>query len=214
MAASQDQTSPLLALPPELRNQIYTAALTGEDIILVAENGVRQGQPGLLRTCRGISDALQLYYTNTFRLTISDDRTATALAWLQSLVPDQRGAHIGGLILTSSTGLTEPPAAVVNEMWGLLGREVVKSGLPYGRVEVQATRDIEKRVIRGCESALTLLLLSLKVEALGLVREIAVWKGIQMELRLQLQTVRDMERVLDSQAVLDSQTADQEEGER
>ncbi|KAH9826243.1 hypothetical protein Tdes44962_MAKER03627 [Teratosphaeria destructans] len=77
--------SPLLGLPPELRNHIYEDVLVG-DVTLFDGFGRCEDEPALLRTCHQIrEEALKLYYSNNFRFCIMyQSDIVRARAWLRS----------------------------------------------------------------------------------------------------------------------------------
>jgi len=97
------QTSPLLRLPPELRNRIYDLTLISEDNVLIARHvhilryrHMKQsdpdhwGPPSLLGACRQIrAEALKIYYRqNTFQVLCEghpNDRLLSLLPWLQNI---------------------------------------------------------------------------------------------------------------------------------
>ncbi|KAK5124260.1 hypothetical protein LTR85_001963 [Meristemomyces frigidus] len=157
MSAVQDDHSPLLALPPELRNHIYEDTIADGENVIIAEDGTMQSQPSLLLTCRQIrAESLPLYYDNTFRLTISDDDKATAIAWLHSLAPNEHGSRIRALIIEISFDASKRvpiKPKTTPDRWGLLGKETVKCGLPTARVRVQASHKLHQRSHLGDEQA-------------------------------------------------------------
>ncbi|KAK5120769.1 hypothetical protein LTR85_005835 [Meristemomyces frigidus] len=82
------QTSPLLSLPPELRNNIYSFALTPtnetpENEIEVPADG-RLAHPSLLKVCKQITEeATELYYaTTTFYLSFTPSDLSPVKSWL------------------------------------------------------------------------------------------------------------------------------------
>ena len=81
----------LLALPAELRNQIYTLALTHTEPISVDELG-RMVMPGLLGVCKQIRDEAKdiLYASNEFHLAVDDDTPHDGLKFIEALTPSQR----------------------------------------------------------------------------------------------------------------------------
>lgn len=84
--AINDQQSPLLDLPPELRNIIYEFALQWAAAIRVP--GIsHQAATSLLSTCRQIrTEASPLYYKlNRFRTSIAAHGGSSVLVWLQIL---------------------------------------------------------------------------------------------------------------------------------
>ncbi|KAK3714663.1 hypothetical protein LTR37_007643 [Vermiconidia calcicola] len=85
--ALNQRSSHLLRLPAELRLRIYDYALSEDtQVVLLSDEGVKTGQPALLRTCRQIrNEALDLYYSsNIFVLVLNvNGRKAmeTETAW-------------------------------------------------------------------------------------------------------------------------------------
>lgn len=69
-----DGDPPLLRLPAELRNMIYTLVVTRDDPVRTLEDGKTYPEPELLATCRQIrQEARSVYYaTNTFYCRVRD----------------------------------------------------------------------------------------------------------------------------------------------
>lgn len=79
---ASNQDSPLLSLPAELRNEIYTQVLVGtEDIDISSPTAHTQG--ALLDVCKQIrKEAAEIYYVeNSFSLTTDDKATKRLKKW-------------------------------------------------------------------------------------------------------------------------------------
>ncbi|KAK5117159.1 hypothetical protein LTR85_008927 [Meristemomyces frigidus] len=88
--ATTQSTSRLLALPPELRDEIYRFALVEEKIVVDA---TRHTTPGVLRTCRQIrKEASPIFYReNAFVVVAMDLRAPVPVQhWFNHRVPDKR----------------------------------------------------------------------------------------------------------------------------
>lgn len=87
----QQQTSPLLDLSAELRNQIYALVLIEQGAILVQRDDIYNtcwSPPALLCTCRGIRpQASSIYFSNNvFQIRpIRDEIVPLAMQWLIAL---------------------------------------------------------------------------------------------------------------------------------
>ena len=134
-------------MPAELRDEIYAAALTTQDIVSVIDaEGYKQSQPALLRTCRQIrQEALPVYYSsNSFRVVIQDNDTLPAITWLQSLADAQHGTYIPRLQVEITS--LHPCRTVVEDTesgWHLLGRCIVLSGVPPSHTVLHSPSRVE-----------------------------------------------------------------------
>ncbi|KAK5735334.1 hypothetical protein LTR17_008186 [Elasticomyces elasticus] len=145
-------TSPLLLLPPELRNEIYTLSLSCSQPIVVAEY-IRPERPSLLKVCRSISaEATQLYYAcNTFNVYLAPTASQTVDGWLSSLSRESYWA-IQAIVFQADEMVDEagvaslryrisvpkgPPAQVVREKWSRVSQATVRCGI---RVETVTIR--------------------------------------------------------------------------
>ena len=100
IASDIDQDSRLLKLPAELRNAIYTLALSfDEDIMVSTVHKLRR--PALLKTCKQIrAEATLLYFSSTtFHLVISPTELKFTKTWLRS-IGRESAAAINPLLLT------------------------------------------------------------------------------------------------------------------
>lgn len=82
---SSQQTSALLNLPPELRNRIYSLALTSPSKITPAKTGHLK-HPALLQTCTQIrTEATQMWFArNAFQLPLNPSNLANLHSFLES----------------------------------------------------------------------------------------------------------------------------------
>ena len=126
------QNSPLLCLPAELRNQIYTSLFDLENKVEVPVAG-RVTRPPLLKTCRSITEeASHLYYANSnFHATITPNNAADLISWLLSI--GRKNSHAISEIsiscdLSSATKLRcleqqlrqAPPTPIADESMGVV----------------------------------------------------------------------------------------------
>ncbi|KAK5124259.1 hypothetical protein LTR85_001962 [Meristemomyces frigidus] len=147
MSTTAQQSCVLLALPPELRNHIYSDVLSTGDVVVIHENGTKPALPPLLQTCRQIrNEALQLYHaSNIFRVRVFESQTNTALAWLKSLDP-QAGAHIKHMRIeiTSYRKLgAELFAKKAVETWKQLGDAIGRARVTSDKVKMVMTPEYE-----------------------------------------------------------------------
>ncbi|KAK3116837.1 hypothetical protein LTR53_002401 [Teratosphaeriaceae sp. CCFEE 6253] len=99
--------SPLLKLPPELRNRIYHEALVELNVIQVQATRCDPANwqpPGLLQTCRLVrAEASKMYYTNNaFWVDVQGEvqsDIAPVLPWLRALDANARDALRGVQLL-------------------------------------------------------------------------------------------------------------------
>lgn len=81
LSSHQSATSPFLALPAEIRNQVYTSLFLDDPPRIRPEYEI----PSILRTCRQIYyEALGLYYTSTPFRCLDED---SAVSWLSTIPP-------------------------------------------------------------------------------------------------------------------------------
>ena len=83
-SASPGRPCPILNLPAELRNMIYSKALPQEELVHITSINIQI--PALLRTCRKMrNEAGPMYFTsNRFRITVTDQKgrfAAVAKIW-------------------------------------------------------------------------------------------------------------------------------------
>ncbi|KAK6410247.1 hypothetical protein LTR81_015523 [Elasticomyces elasticus] len=141
--------SPLLQLPSELRNRIYTLTLSSaEPVIISLSTGLPK--PSLLKVCRSVTaETTQLYYAcNTFNVHLAPTTSMTFAGWFCALSRNSCQA-IRAIVLEVDEWMAEagiaywykgpesPPACVVREDWGLFCRAIVKAGIPANRVRVE-----------------------------------------------------------------------------
>lgn len=92
--------SPLLSLPPEMRNRIYRFALVEEDDIEIPSGGPFPSDPPLLRTCSQIrGEAISIFYLeNTFSFTIEDFNAGKYLEWCGTSKYRKESNHIFAVV--------------------------------------------------------------------------------------------------------------------
>ena len=74
MAKHTSAASPLLRLPPELRNKIYQLVIVKHESIHIDKTTFNNHQPSLLRTCCAIrNEAVKIFYAESqFSITVED----------------------------------------------------------------------------------------------------------------------------------------------
>ncbi|KAK5737691.1 hypothetical protein LTR17_006553 [Elasticomyces elasticus] len=132
----------LLQLPPELRNRIYTLALSSAEAIVISEfTGLPK--PPLLKVCQVISaETTQLYYAcNTFELRLAPRTSLIVIRRLRTLdlktcqaigamvlVPDACGIE-GGVVAYSFSALLNLDIDSVEARWRQVCRAILKAGI-------------------------------------------------------------------------------------
>ncbi|KAK6388683.1 hypothetical protein LTR65_007356 [Meristemomyces frigidus] len=146
MSTSPDRSSAFVRLPPELRIQIYSQALTTACEVWVIDVEGRHEQappvPPLLQTCQQIrAEALELYYSgNTFVAQVLEGETNIARAWLGSL-SSGAGTHITELRIEITSDRNLEPGCVGEEptgsAWRQFGHDIEEAGIPSRAVSVR-----------------------------------------------------------------------------
>ncbi|KAK4953881.1 hypothetical protein LTR10_008485 [Elasticomyces elasticus] len=133
--------SALLLLPPELRNRIYTLALSStKPIIISVSTGLPK--PSLLKVCRSVTaETTQLYYAcNTFELHLAPHTSGIVIQRLRTLdvrtcqaihsmvlLPDTYDNDSG--VGYSFSGLSNLDYDFVEARWRLVCRGILKAGI-------------------------------------------------------------------------------------
>ncbi|KAK4888440.1 hypothetical protein LTR27_012663 [Elasticomyces elasticus] len=133
--------SALLSLPPELRNRIYTLALSSaEPVIISLSDGL--SKPSLLKVCRSVTaETTQLYYaSNTFELHLAPRTSLVVVARLRTLglktcqaicamvlMPDTCDDDSG--VGYSYSALSDLDPDFVEARWRTVCRAVLKAGI-------------------------------------------------------------------------------------
>ncbi|KAK5124266.1 hypothetical protein LTR85_001969 [Meristemomyces frigidus] len=136
--------SALLALPPQLRNQIYSEVLsTADDVLVLDDTGAKQDLSQIPE------EALGMYYqSNTFRLTVVDNDTETAVAWLKTLSPSASGQIARLRIEVTSEAELSLRALLeksVQNAWYELGYAVQMAGIASNAVRVRLASSYAER---------------------------------------------------------------------
>jgi len=152
-----DTYSPLLALPPELRNHIYYDALIEDEIYVRSNDPSTLQEPSLLRTCCRIrSEASPIYYaSNNFCLVVEDFEVDTVLTWLGYRILHGGGEHIARLhIVISFSRCTQVTAYISDkaDRWTWLGQDTVRCGIAEDQIAVRLAGDYEDRVRNEVEA--------------------------------------------------------------
>ncbi|KAK3071495.1 hypothetical protein LTR53_008505 [Teratosphaeriaceae sp. CCFEE 6253] len=158
--AEQSVSPTLLGLPPELRNAIYTYALSSSEPIIVSAQ-VGPARPALLQQCKQITaEAIQIYYTtNPVRLCVAPTTHTAVLDWVHSLpgttysaipaieiAPDEvEAARLEKLSKTDYYAYVQA-AALYPKKWKVFCRAILKAGYPASRVSVMPSKDYPRRV--------------------------------------------------------------------
>lgn len=130
----------LLSLPAELREMIYTFALTDDDCVEPTD-----GKPALLQANRQVRrEASPIYYTlNAFAFSLSSDTQLRA--WLRSLGPFAQ--HVRSIILDSIGHSYHFERAVTGGNW-IIHRLI--SIMTFPRKSFEALEARVKEINRAC----------------------------------------------------------------